>query len=74
MQRLAAPGETLDTREIAVQLRTKSKRWFVGSDAWYFEEGNGKPFEAAKFGMFKVGSSGRPLLVGLADKDRRPIR
>ena len=58
---------------IAVELRTKSRRWFVGSDAWFFEEGLAKTFEAAKFGIFRVGPDGRLLLVGLADKDLTPL-
>ena len=73
LQRIANTHETKRDDEIALQLRTKSRRWFVGSDAWYFEEGRGKPFEAAKFGSFRIGANGRPLLVGLVDAELRPI-
>ena len=58
---------------IEVLLRTKSRRWFVGSDAWFFAEGQADKFEAAKFGIFRVGADGRLLLVGLADKNLAPL-
>lgn len=58
---------------IEVLLRTKSRRWFVGSDAWFFPEGEAEKLEGAKFGMFRVGADGRLLLVGLADKDLRTL-
>ena len=58
---------------IEVLLRTKSRRWFVGSDAWFFEEGQAEKLEGAKFGIFRVGADGRLLLVGLADKNLAPL-
>ena len=58
---------------IDVLLRTKSRRWFVGSNAWFFPEGHADRFVSAKFGIFRVGTDGRLLLVGLADKDLAPL-
>ena len=58
---------------IEVLLRTKSRRWFVGSDAWFFPEGEAEKLEGAKFGIVRVGADGRLLLVGLADKNLAPL-
>jgi uncharacterized membrane-anchored protein/uncharacterized membrane protein len=57
--------------QILLQLRAKSDRWFIGSDAFFFQEGTGDAFEGAKYGQFRVGDSGRLLLTGLADADLR---
>jgi uncharacterized membrane-anchored protein len=55
--------------QILLRLRSKSERWFVGSDAFYFEEGTGAAYESAKYGQFRVGKRGRMLLTGLADAE-----
>ncbi len=73
-QRIAATGEPRNDGEVAIWLRTKSRRWFVGSDAFFFEEGKAKTFEAAKFGMFRLSANGQPLLVGLADAELHQLR
>ncbi len=71
LQRISAPGETVSPEQVIVKLRRKSGRWFVGSDAWFFEEGHGKDFVGAKFGQFRVGADGRLFLTGLADQNLR---
>ena len=43
------------------------------TDAYFFPEGEGKRFEAARFGEFRVLADGRALLIGLVDGQRRPI-
>ena len=59
--------------EILARVRRKSGRWFVGTDAFYFEEGRGSDYASAKYGVFRVGADGRLLLVGLADKDLKKL-
>jgi uncharacterized membrane-anchored protein len=58
---------------IAVTVRAKANRWFVGSDAWFFQEGRAHDFAGARYGIFRVGSNGRLLLTGLADKDLKRL-
>ncbi|HEX4892218.1 MAG TPA: GDYXXLXY domain-containing protein, partial [Hyphomicrobiaceae bacterium] len=63
----AKPGE------IVLALAAKGERWIVSTDAWYFKEGTAAKWQAARFGVFRVGSDGTPLLVNLADANLRII-
>ena len=45
----------------------------IGTDAWFFREGEGKKYEAARFGLFRVGQDGQMILVGLAGEDLQQI-
>lgn len=45
----------------------------IVTNAYFFEEGTGKRYEAALYGEFKVASNGEALLVKLLDKDLQPI-
>lgn len=67
IQTLVPAGAQAEPNQIMLKLRPKSGRWFVGSDAFYFQEGTGADYEEAKFGRFRVGPDGRMLLTGLAD-------
>ncbi|HMN73999.1 MAG TPA: GDYXXLXY domain-containing protein [Rhodoblastus sp.] len=69
IESLAAPGVKPQDNQIAVKLRRKSNRWFVGTDAWFFEEGRADDFAKAKFGRFRVGSDGRLLLIAMTDEN-----
>lgn len=59
---------------LRVQLTPKDGRWVVVSDAWFFKEGDGKRWEAARYGEFRVMPDGRALLVGLANENLQAIR
>jgi uncharacterized membrane-anchored protein len=71
--RRAQPGESLADGELLLELTPKGGRWILVSDAWYFREGEAKRWEAARYGEFRATPDGRALLVGLADRDLRPI-
>jgi uncharacterized membrane-anchored protein len=60
--------------QIAMALSQKDGAWVVGSDAWFFREGDAARFAAARYGMFRVTPDGTALLAGLADGERRQIR
>lgn len=74
LQRLAQPGETLAEDELLLELTLRGGGWTLVSDAWYFEEGDAKRWQAARYGEFRVLPDGRALLVGMADAELRPIR
>lgn len=59
--------------EILLPLKRLKGRWVLVTDAYFFPEGTGRVFERARFGDFRVLPDGRALLVGLADKQGRPI-
>lgn len=63
----AAGGET------RIELTPKDGRWVIVSDAWFFREGDGERWTAAKYGEFRVAPDGRALLVGLADAGLKRI-
>ena len=47
---------------------------FIGAESYFFQEGHGDAYEAARYGILKVAPDGGSVLVGLADSERRPIR
>lgn len=54
--------------EIRVELVRQAGRWVVASNAWFFSEGDGERWSAARYGEFRVLADGQALLVGLADE------
>jgi uncharacterized membrane-anchored protein len=51
--------------EMRLPLTHKAGNWVLVTDAFYFKEGEAKRWEEARFGEFRVDTSGRALLVGL---------
>jgi len=74
LTRIGQPGERLAAGEFAMELTPKDGRWTLVSDAWFFPEGDGARWQAARYAEFRVDASGHALLVGLADEALRPIR
>jgi uncharacterized membrane-anchored protein len=58
---------------IRLPLKYKNGGWVLVTDAFFFPEGQGAPFEKAAFGEFRSLPDGRALLVGLADSELRSI-
>ncbi|MCV2356870.1 GDYXXLXY domain-containing protein [Paucibacter sp. B2R-40] len=70
VQGLHEPGATskaLAADEQLMELSPRNGGWTLVSDAWYFREGDGARWQAAKYGEFRVRPDGQALLVGLAD-------
>ncbi len=55
--------------EIRVKYALKSGSADFGSARFYFQEGTAKTYEAAKYGVFKVSSTGQMVLVDMAGED-----
>lgn len=60
-----AGGEALAAGELLIELTERRGRWTMASDAWYFKEGEADRWSKARFGEFRVDSTGRALLVGM---------
>ena len=45
----------------------------IGAPSYFFQEGRADHFEQAKYAEIKLAKSGNTLLVGLLDKDRKPL-
>lgn len=67
-------GSALKAGELKIDLIRKNGGLTLVTDAWFFAEGEGKRFEAARYGEFRVDASGKALLVGLRDDKLLPIR
>ncbi|MFG6467831.1 GDYXXLXY domain-containing protein [Roseateles sp. BYS87W] len=60
-----ATGAPVAPGEVRMNLSRKSGRWLLVTDAWFFKEGEGARWAAARFGEFRVTPDGQALLVGL---------
>ncbi|NOV26148.1 hypothetical protein E5S69_21825 [Cupriavidus necator] len=66
-------AEPLAAGEQLLRYQTARSRWGgmqvqVSTDAYFFQEGQGKRFAQAQYGEFRVGADGQALLVGLRGK------
>jgi uncharacterized membrane-anchored protein len=73
VQRLHEPATPLAADEQLMELSPKNGAWTLVSDAWFFREGDGARWQAAKYGEFRVRPDGQALLVGLADAELKRI-
>lgn len=73
LDRLVDTATPFGPTTLRVQLTPKNGRWVLVSDAWFFREGDGQRWEAARYGEFRVMPDGRALLVGLADAQLKTI-
>lgn len=64
----------LSLDEIAIGYTTPHK-WSleIGAESFFFQEGQGKKYEEAKYGGIMVDHAGNSILVGLYDKDLKAI-
>jgi len=72
---LVADGQQdrLASDERLLQAHQSERQWQIGPDAYFFEEGSGARYEAARYGEFRLQRDGNTLLVGLRDEAFAPI-
>ncbi len=61
-------GQPLAPGEVPVDYRRRDSRIRIGTNAWFFPEGQESRYQAAKFGEFRADGSGAVLLTGLLDE------
>jgi uncharacterized membrane-anchored protein len=54
--------------------RLKLSRGQLMPDSFFFQEGQAKAFEAARYAIFRLDKANNKVLIGLADKDRVQIK
>ncbi|SEG75021.1 GDYXXLXY domain-containing protein [Sphingobacterium lactis] len=54
--------------------RPQNWRINIGAESFFFEEGTGERYEAAKYSAIRVDDQGNSLLVGLYDKDLKELK
>ncbi len=66
-------GATLAKNEMKMQYRVRNGRVKFATNAFFFQEGTAKVYEAAKFGQFRVNKDGGLLLATMFDKDLKKL-
>jgi len=68
-------GTALQEGEIRMQYKLRLERGSVryGAESFFFQEGDAKLYEEAKYGVLRVDEEGASVLVGLAGEDRKLI-
>jgi uncharacterized membrane-anchored protein len=60
--------------DLRIRYRVRNGQIWLGTNAYFFQEGTAERFEPAKFGEFRVDrESGEAVLVGLADGNLEPL-
>ena len=58
-------GEPLAPNEVVMRYRVRNERAKFATNAYFYQEGTADLYAAARFGEFKVASSGDAILTGL---------
>ncbi len=66
-------GQPVGPGEYLLRFRRRGLRVRLGAEAWFFQEGQGPRFQAARFGELRADGSGTALLAGLRDADLKPL-
>ncbi len=66
-------GRPVGEGEVRIRYRRRHGFVRIGSDAFYFQEGEGDRYVTAKYGEVRLTGSGEAVLVGLRDADLKPL-
>lgn len=74
--RLANSGsrDKLATNELPIYYRIRDGRVMLATNAFFFQEGQAKSFEAAKYGLFRINDEGEPLLTEMVNSNFAVIK
>lgn len=67
--RVYRDGEALAADESRIRYRQRRNDVRIVTNAWFFEEGSGGVYSAARYGELRVSNDGEALLTGMRDKD-----
>ncbi|PID46691.1 MAG: hypothetical protein CSB47_02620 [Proteobacteria bacterium] len=62
-------GTALGDNEVRMEYRQRGRLVKFATNAFFFQEGKAKLYEAAKYGEFRVGANGESVLVAMRDED-----
>ena len=66
-------GSPAGLGEAVMRYRVRNGKPKFGTNAYFFQEGRGEPFTAARFGEFRVAEDGEAILTALRDKALRRL-
>lgn len=59
--------------QIVIGYRKSGWQVLIGTDAYFFEEGQGQRYQPARYGVFRSDGAGHALLTGLVDAQFKPL-
>ena len=65
--RRLADGRPLAADEIALRYRVRGGQPYFATNAYFFEEGQARTYQSARYGEFRVARDGEMILTGLRD-------
>jgi uncharacterized membrane-anchored protein len=68
-----ADGKPLAADEVALRYRVRGGQPNFATNAFFFEEGQAKSYENARYGEFRVARDGEMILTGLRDERFRKL-
>jgi len=69
---IATINASPDTARLRIRYRVRNGQVWLGTNAYFFEEGTAERYQGARYGEFRVDrDSGEAILVGLADEKLR---
>lgn len=66
-------GQTLAAGQLRLEYRLRHGSVQFATNAFFFQEGTGQQYEAARYGLFRVSPDGKPLLTHLLDGQLQAI-
>ena len=66
-------GRALASNEVLLRYRVREGNMKFATNAFFFQEGTAKRYEAARYGEFRVAADGELLLTGLRGKELQPL-
>lgn len=66
-------GAPLKVNQLRMKYHINAGTLTVGTNAWFFQEGQGKRFDRARYGSFRVAEDGTALLTALLDENGQAI-
>ena len=66
-------NEKLGAGEHLLQFRKRGETVRLASDAFFFEEGQWKTYQPARYGELRVDTNGHAVLIGLRDDTFKPL-
>ncbi len=64
----------LNKNELLVKYTSGNWNLSIGAESFFFQEGEGEKFEAAKYGGLKIDKEGNSILIGLYDENLKQIK
>lgn len=61
-------NDTTASDELKIHFRIRNNQIKFATNAFFFQEGDGEKYEAARYGQFRINKDGKLLLTGLHDK------